>query len=132
MRARHRGVGARSGYERAASDACSDRTIRRHLRSWTEAGLGEQVHELALDADDWMIGLDLADISADGAITKAPCGGDRAGRFPVDRGKGGMKRSTCVDGYGFPLGMTGATANRHDSALLQDTFAACSTQLRPY
>ncbi|MGI5186286.1 IS5 family transposase [Dactylosporangium sp. CA-152071] len=119
-----------SGYERVASDACSDRTIRRRLRLWADAGLGEQVHELALDAYDRMIGLDLTDVSADGAITKAPCGGDRAGRSPVDRGKGGMKRSTGVDGYGIPLGMTGASANRHDSPLLRDTFEACSTQLR--
>ncbi|SIM86047.1 IS5 family transposase [Micromonospora cremea] len=119
-----------SGYERVASDACSDRTICRRLRSWAQAGLGEQLHELALDAYDRMIGLDLADVSADGAITKAPCGGDRAGRSPVDRGKGGMKRSTGVDGYGIPLGITSAPANRHDSPLLRDTFTACSTQLR--
>ncbi|WP_026268789.1 transposase [Micromonospora sp. CNB394] len=119
-----------SGYERVASGHCSDRTIRRRLRLWADAGLGEQVHELALDAYDRMIGLDLADVSADGAITKAPCGGDRAGRSPVDRGKGGMKRSTGVDGYGIPLGITGAPANRHDSPLLRDTFEACSAQLR--
>lgn len=121
-----------SGYERVASDACSDRTIRRRLRSWAEAGLGEQLHELALDAYDRMIGLDLADVSADGAITKAPCGGARAGRSPVDRGKGGMKRSTGVDGHGIPLGIIAAPANRHDSPLLRDTFAACSIQLRHY
>ena len=121
-----------SGYERVASVGCSDRTIRRRLRLWADAGLGEQVHELALDAYDRMIGLDLADVSADGAITKAPCGGDRAGRSPVDRGKGGMKRSTGVDGYGIPLGITGAPANRHDSPLLRDTFQACSAQLHHY
>lgn len=119
-----------SGSERVASNDCSDRTIRRRLRLWADAGLAEQVHELALDAYDRMIGLDLADVSAAGAITKAPCGGDRAGRSPVDRGKGGMKRSTGVDGYGIPLGLVGAPANRHDSPLLRDTFEACSTQLR--
>ncbi|PMR58804.1 IS5/IS1182 family transposase [Verrucosispora sp. ts21] len=99
-----------------------------------EIGVSAQpmVHELALDAYDRMIGLDLADVSADGAITKAPCGGQRAGRSPVDRGKGGMKRSTGVDGHGIPLGITGAPANRHDSPLLRDTFAACSSQLRHY
>ena len=101
-----------SGYERVASDACSGRTIRRRLRRWAEAeaGLGEQLHELALDAYDRMIGLDVADVSADSAITKAPGGGDRTGRFPVDRGTGGMKRSTGVDGYGIPLGITGTSA----------------------
>ncbi|GLY07757.1 transposase [Actinoplanes sp. NBRC 101535] len=121
-----------SGYERVASAACSDRTVRRRLQAWAAAGLGEQVHELALDAYARMTGLDLADVSADGAITKAPCGGDRAGRSPVDRGKGGMKRSTGVDGYGIPLGIVGAPANRHDSPLLRDTFEACGTQLCYY
>ncbi|QDY09417.1 transposase [Micromonospora sp. HM134] len=77
-----------------------------------------------------MIGLDLFDVSADGAITKAPCGGDRAGRSPVDRGKDGMKRCTGVDGYGIPLGLVGAPANRHDAPLLRGTFEECSRQLR--
>jgi hypothetical protein len=32
-----------------------------------------------------MIGLNLADLAVDGCITKAPCGGEVAGRSPVDR-----------------------------------------------
>ncbi|MFI5838902.1 IS5/IS1182 family transposase [Catenuloplanes sp. NPDC051500] len=118
-----------SGYERIASPGCSDRTIRRRLVIWAQAGIGEEVHELALDAYDHMIGLDLADVSADGAITKAPCGGDKAGRSPVDRGKQGLKRSTGVDATGIPLGIVSAAANRHDSPLLRDTFAAYDAQI---
>ena len=41
---------------------------------WQDAGIGEQVHALALAAYDQMIGLDLADVAVDGCITKAPCG----------------------------------------------------------
>ncbi|WP_230582424.1 hypothetical protein [Salinispora tropica] len=48
----------------------------------------------------------------------------KAGRSLVDRGKGGMKGSTGVDGYGIPFGITGSAANRHDSPLLCDTFEA--------
>ncbi|MDP9797021.1 hypothetical protein J2S43_005533 [Catenuloplanes nepalensis] len=118
-----------SGYEVIATEACSDRTIRRRLAVWAEAGIAQQVHELALDAYDLMIGLDLADVSVDGAITKAPCGGEKAGRSPVDRGKGGMKRSTGADATGIPLGIVSTSANRHDSLLLRDTFSACSTQI---
>lgn len=40
-----------------------------------------------LDAYDRMIGLDMADIAVDGCITKAPCGGEQAGRSSVNRGK---------------------------------------------
>jgi hypothetical protein len=65
-----------------------------------------------------MIGLELADVAVDGCMTKAPCGGDRAGPSPVDRRKGGLKRSVASDGYGIPLGIASAGANRHDSPLL--------------
>lgn len=71
----------------------------------------------AYDAYDRLVGLVLDDIAVDGCITKAPGGGDCAGRPPVDRGKQGMKRSSMVDGYGIPLGRVLAGANRHDSPL---------------
>jgi len=55
---------------------------------------------------------------------KAPCGGQKAGRSPVDRGKRGIKRSTAVDAEGIPLGTITAPANRHDSPLLGETLDA--------
>lgn len=73
---------------------------------------------VVLAAYDRMLGLELADIAVDGCITKAPCGGDVAGRSPVDRGKQGLKRSTVVDANGIPLGSIAAPANRHDSPTL--------------
>jgi IS5 family transposase len=42
----------------------------------------------------------------------------------VDRGKGGIKRSTMVDAKGIPLAMVAAGANRHDSPLLAPTLDA--------
>ena len=54
---------------------------------------------------------------------KAPCGGEVAGRSPVDRGKQGLKRSTVVDAAGIPLGSVPAPANRPDSPLLEATLA---------
>jgi hypothetical protein len=59
---------------------------------------------VALSAYDRIIGLDLGDISVDGCITKAPCGGDKAGPSPVDRRKQGLKRSTATEADGVPLG----------------------------
>jgi transposase len=111
-----------SGYERIASPGCSERTIRRRLAEWAVAGLSEELHTLALEQYDRLIGLDLADLSADGCITKAPCGGARAGRSPVDRGKQGLKRSTVTDGAGVPLHVVAAGANRHDAPLLRPTL----------
>lgn len=112
-----------SGYERIASAGCSDRTIRRRLQAWAAAGLTEHLHTLALRAYDRMIGLDLADLAVDGCITKAPAGGEVAGRSPVDRGKQGLKRSVVTDGAGVPLHLVAAGANRHDSPLLGATLA---------
>ncbi len=112
-----------SGYERIATPGCSDRTIRRRLHAWAELGLMQELHALVLDTYDRMIGLELGDVAVDGCSTKAPGGGEMAGRSPVDRGKQGLKRSIAVDGTGVPLALVGAGANRHDGPLLGPTLA---------
>lgn len=112
-----------SGYERIASPGCSDRTIRRRLREWADAGLTQALHALALTQYDRMIGLALDDLVVDGCITKAPGGGEAAGRSPVDRGKQGLKRSTLTDATGVPLHLVATGANHHDGPLLGPTLA---------
>jgi hypothetical protein len=118
-----------SGYERIATPGCSDRTIRRRLKAWAGLGIAQQVHALALRAYDQLIGLELGDVAVDGCITKAPCGGERAGPSPVDRRKGGLKRSVATEDHGIPLGIASAGANRHDSPLLAPTLHAAANQL---
>ena len=118
-----------SGYERIATARCSDRTIRRRLVIWAKAGVAQRIHAIALAAYDRIIGLQLGDLSVDGCITKAPCGGDKAGPSPVDRRKGGLKRSVACDGYGIPIGIVSIGANRHDSPLLRPTFEAARAQV---
>ena len=118
-----------SGYERLTSPGCSDRTIRRRLKQWAAAGLAEQLHALTLQAYDQIIGLHLADMPTDGCITKAPGGGEVAGRSPVDRGKQGRKRSVATDAAGIPLGLVATRANRNDSPLLGPTLHAAITQV---
>src|SRR5918992_1026957 len=109
-------------YERIADQGCSATTLRRRRDEWIEAGVMAKLRELALKAYDKFIGLKLSDVAVDCCITKAPCGGERAGRNPVDRGKQGIKRSTVVDANGIPLGAITAPANRHDSPLLGETL----------
>jgi Transposase DDE domain len=92
-------------------------------------GPGEELHAAALRAYDQIIGLELGDVAVDGCLTKAPCGGERAGPSPVDRRKGGLKRSVASDGHGIPLGIASAGANRHDSPLLAPTLHAAERQL---
>jgi transposase len=43
-------------------------------------------------------------------LTKAPCGGEKAGKSPVDRRKMGIKRSMAVDASGIPVGTVTAPA----------------------
>lgn len=109
-------------YERIADEECSATTLRRRRDEWISSGVMERLQEIVLDAYDWMIGLELSDIAVDCCITKAPCGGEKAGRSPVDRGKQGIKRSVVVDANGIPLGTIAAPANRHDSSLLEQTL----------
>ena len=112
-----------SGYERIATPGCSDRTIRRRLRAWAELGLMPKLHALVLIQYDRMVGLELEDVAVDGCMTKAPSGGEVAGRSPVDRGKRGLKRSIVTDGTGVPVHVVAAGANRHDGPLLGPTLA---------
>lgn len=89
--------------------------------------MAEVLHTLVLAQYDRLIGLELADLSVDGCITKAPGGGEKAGRSPVDRGKRsrqtGIEGSVVTDGTGVPLQVVAAGANRHDSPVLAPTLA---------
>jgi hypothetical protein len=109
-------------YERIADEECSATTLRRRRDEWITCGVMNNLRQIALETYACMIGLQLWDISVDGCITKAPCGGQKAGKSPVDRRKGGLKRSTVVDADGIPLGTVSAAANRHDSPLLLETL----------
>ena len=116
-------------YWRIADEECSETTLRRRRDEWIEGGVMERLREVALAAYDRTVGLELSDMAVDGCITKALCGGEKAGRSPVDRGKQGTKRSTAVDGRGIPLGTVTAPANRHDSPLLAETLDAVAGAL---
>jgi transposase len=109
-------------YQSIADCTCSATTIRDRRDQWIKAGIFARLRQIALDAYDRIVGLVLQEIAVDGYITKAPGGGECAGRSPVDRGKQGMKRSSMVEGHGIPLGRVLAAANRHDSPLLAATL----------
>lgn len=115
-----------AAYAKISDSTCSATTIRRRRDEWITAGIFTALEQSCLDAYDKMIGLDLEDLSVDGCIVKAPCGGEAAGRSPVDRGKQGTKRSLLVDGKGIPLGCVTAGANCHDSPLLAPTLDTLS------
>ncbi|MFC7261397.1 IS5 family transposase [Streptomyces lutosisoli] len=109
-------------YEAIADRTCSTTTIRDRRDEWIQLGVFARLKQIALESYDRIVGLVLDQIAVDGSITKAPGGGEAAGRSPVDRGKRGLKRSGMTDGYGIPLGRVLAGANRHASPLLAPTL----------
>jgi len=116
-------------YERIADASCSESTLRRRRDEWIELGVMERLRQICLDAYYHLIALELSGVAVDCCLTKAPCGGEKAGRSPVDRGKRGLKRSMAVDAKGIPVGTVSAPANRHDSPLLVPTLGAASEAL---
>jgi transposase len=110
------------GFQRIADHTCSATTLRRRRDEWIALGLAERVRLAVLAAYDRLLGLELAHLAVDGCITKAPCGGEVAGRSPVDRGKQGLKRSVVTEAGGIPLGAVPAAANRRDDGLLAATL----------
>jgi transposase len=102
----------------------SDTTLRARRDEWIDAGVFEQLKAEAMAAFDRVIDLDLADVSLDGSLHKAPYGGEETGPNPTDRGKLGGKWSVASDGHGVPIGWTIDGANRNDVRLLEPTLDA--------
>lgn len=71
---------------------------------------------------DELKGIDWAWLSMDGAMTKAPLGGEQTGPNPTARSKSGVKRSVLTEGPGVPIGVAVDGANRHDMKLARKTI----------
>jgi transposase len=70
-------------YRRIADEKCSATTLRSRRDEWMACEAMETLREIALEAYDRFIGVELSDVGVDGCITKAPCGGEKAGKSPV-------------------------------------------------
>lgn len=89
-------------------------TVHDRFREWAAAGVFEQLWATGLLEFDASVGLDWTWQSIDGAMTKAPLGGEATGPNPTDRGKQGTKRHLLTDGHGVPIGLVVTGANRND------------------
>lgn len=97
-------------------------TAHDYFQEWTERGVFEKLWRLAIEEYDEEVGLDWQWQSIDGAMNKAPLGGENTGKNPTDRGKSGVKRSLQTEGAGIPVGVTTAGANVHDKRLVEATI----------
>ena len=82
------------------------------------AGVFLELWQVGLERYDELQGLDWSWLSMDGALTKAPLGGEKTGPNPTDRGKSGVKRSLLTEAQGIPVGLAVDGANRHDMKLV--------------
>jgi putative transposase len=82
---------------------CSSSSAHRRFQEWVDAGVFEEVWMQGLLNATALREIDWSWLALDGAMTKAPPGGEKTGPNPTDRGQGGVKRSVLTDGNGIPL-----------------------------
>ena len=97
-------------------------TAHQYFQEWVQLGIFEELWAIALEVYDDLKGIDWQWQSADGAMTKAPLGGENTGPNPTDRGKSGTKRSVLTDAAGIPVGLAVGGANVPDKSLLEETL----------
>lgn len=97
-------------------------TAHDRFQEWAVADVFEELWRHALLEYDEKVGLRWTWQSMDGALTKAPLGGEAVGPNPTDRAKGGTKRSLQTDGAGIPIGLAVGPANRNDHKLMRETL----------
>lgn len=97
----------------------SDTTLRSQRDEGLAAGVFDAVRDEAVAACDWIIGLDPSEVGVDRSIHKAPCGGARTGKSPVDGARLGWNWSIAADTNSIPLGWAIDGANRSDIELLE-------------
>jgi putative transposase len=105
-----------------ATGICSSSSAHRRFQEWTAAGVFVNLWAMGLQEYDELKGLDWEWLAMDGAMTKAPLGGERTGRNPTDRGKLGTKRSLLTEAHGIPVGLAVEGANRHDKKVAEATL----------
>lgn len=104
------------------TELCAKSTAHDRFAEWVTAGVFLKLWKTGVEQFDELRGIEWAWLSMDGAMTKAPLGGEQTGPNPTDRAKRGVKRSLLTDGHGVPLGLAVDGANRHDMKLVRSTL----------
>ncbi len=104
------------------TNLCAHSTAHDRFQEWVKVGVFLKLWRAGVDQFDEVRGLDWDWLSMDGAMTKAPLGGEKTGPNPTDRGKSGEKRSVLTEGHGVPIAVEIEGANRHDMKLTRSTI----------
>ncbi len=105
-----------------ATGICHPSSAYRRFREWAEAGVFREFWRQGLLAYAAVAGINWEWLAMDGAMGKAPLGGQKTGPNPTDRAKKGTKKSLLTDGRGAPLGVAVAGANVPDFKLMGQTL----------
>ena len=100
----------------------SGKTLHRYFQRWSRATVFKRMWRAGLKEYDELKGIEWKWQALDGAITKAPLGGQATGKNPTDRAKQGVKRSLLVEAKGVPLAIEVGPANRHEVKMLAETL----------
>lgn len=76
------------------TELCPGSTAHDRFQEWVQAGVFLKLWQAGVEQFDEWQGLDWAWLSLDGAMTKAPLGGEDTGPNPTDRGKKG-RNAAC-------------------------------------
>ncbi len=96
----------RTGCQWGALDAtgiCTHSSAHRRFTEWTEAGVFKEFWRRGLLVYDEFVGIDWNWLAMDGAMTKAPLGGQQTGPNPTDRSKRGAKLCLLTEASGLPV-----------------------------
>jgi putative transposase len=104
------------------TELCAHSTAHDRFQAWVEVGVFLRLWQVGIEQFDEVRGIDWTWLSMDGAMTKAPLGGEKTGPNPTDRGKSGVKRSVLTEGHGVSIGVVIEGANRHDMKLTRSTI----------
>lgn len=104
------------------TELCPHSTAHDRFQQWVQAGIFLKLWQAGLEQVEELRGIDWDWLCMDGAMTKAPLGGEKTGPNPTDRGKSGVKRSVLTEGHGVPIGLEVEGANRTDMKLVRSTI----------
>lgn len=107
----------------AAGSSAHDR-----FQEWRSAGVFDKMWEAGLLTYDRRKRIQWEWQAMDGAMTKAPLGGEATGPNPTDRAKSGTKRCLLTDGRGVPLGVAVDGANRNDMKMTASTLDSMAVE----
>src|SRR5712691_11628271 len=87
-----------------ATGICSSSSAHRRFQEWERAGVFRELWRQGLLADDGRKGIEWEWLAMDGAMTKAPLGGEKTGPNPTDRAKRGRNGASSPTAAGSRSG----------------------------